>query len=402
MKRFQTADDRLHRHFYGPDLDPSDLARLGEFVARNRLSIRRSTGIIAEFEERFTEVYSGQHAQLTSSGTNGILAAMVALGLRSGDEVIFPRFGFHACVMPARLLGLEVRFAEVTAEDLLLDVDRLEEVVGERTRAVFVLHLFGKSVAMAPLAALREKFGFAMIEDCSHALCAEHEGRLVGTTGDVAVASFQQNKMITAGEGGVVWARDREVIDRIRRLAHPGDALLDPTSPYAGISLGVKFRVHPIVAWLAHDQFARREKFIEIHDRTRASLVPFLTGHGFELLQQPRAGDRIAGYPYQKFRVPAEWSEGRRARFAAAIAERGKLVKAEHFHDLARLPALPDFAFGALGAGEGAAAGEECSALAERVGRQFGIRLPMHDDRRATEEFLAPDLALIEELVGGE
>lgn len=397
MSRFQTFDDDLRRHFYGPDLGPDDHRAMVALVERNQLSIRGSTGVVGEFEAQFSQIFPGHVPQLCTSGTNAIFAAMAGLGLRAGDEVVFPRFGFHACVMPARLLGLKVLFSDVTDEDLLLDPERLGACVGPQTRAVFVLHLFGKAVDMAGVLELQKEHGFAIIEDCSHALTAKYRDQPVGSFGDVAVCSFQQNKMIAAGEGGVLWSRDEKVIDRVRQLAYPGASLAPESSGFDGISFGLKFRAHPLAVWLATNQIKKRKEILRVHARARRSLSAFLSDEcGFELMQQPRGDDLVAGYCYVKFRTPSAWDADRLDRFRAAVREKGRLVKAEHFHDLTALPRTPLFSFGAH---EGAPAeAVSKSPLAPLIRRQFGIRLPMADDWEKTQAFYRPDLALLKSL----
>lgn len=393
MSRFQTADEDLRRHFYGPSLDPEDYRAMVELVESKQLSIRDSSGVIGEFEALFSEIFPGRICQLCTSGTNAIFAAMAGLGLKAGDEVVLPRFGFHACVMPARMLGLDVVFCDVTTRDLLLDPRALEKVVGPQTRAVFVLHLFGKPVDMADVLQLQKEYGFALIEDCSHAFMARYGEEPVGSFGDVAVCSFQQNKMIATGEGGVLWARDAQVVDRIRQLAYPGAPLAPESSKFQGISFGLKFRVHPLVAWLAINQMQKREEFMRIHEEARRALDVFLAGEsGFELMQQPRQTDVVAGYCYVKFRTPPDWETDRLEAFRAAVKEKGRLVKAEHFHDMSVLPKAPLFDFGYHEKAVQDPVPE--SPLTPYLRRQFGIRLPMVDDPEKTKSFYAQDLEL--------
>ena len=398
MSRFQTSNEDIRRHFYGPILRAEDQRAMVELVERKQLSIRDSSGVIAEFEALFSQIYPDRFCQLCTSGTNAIFAAMAGLELKAGDKIVFPRFGFHACVMPARLLGLDVVLADVTTEDLLLDPQALKACVGPQTKAVFVLHLFGKAVDMSPVLALQEQHGFALIEDCSHAFMARNRDRLVGSLGDVAVCSFQQNKMIACGEGGVLWARDKRVIDRVRQLAYPGAPLVPGAGGFQGISFGLKFRPHPLVAWLATNQIHKRDVLLRTHAAARRELSAFLAREcGFELMQQPRQGDVVAGYCYVKFRTPSTWDDARLEAFRAAVGEKGRLVKAEHFQDLSELPGAAPFSFGHHR--KAAQDRPPESPLKPHIRRQFGIRLPMDEDADRTRAFYKKDLELLKGLV---
>ncbi len=124
----QAKSDSERKVFYGPLLDDLDRRELFDFLDTNRLSITGSEGPVGAFEAAFAESIGGGKALLTQSGTSAILSSLMALGLKQGDEIVYPLFGFHACIMPARLLGLKVVFAPVREDSLLLDTNRLPEI----------------------------------------------------------------------------------------------------------------------------------------------------------------------------------------------------------------------------------------------------------------------------------
>lgn len=393
---------KKHRSlFFGPLLGPLDYINLFRFLAKNRLSEPKSSGVIGEFETRFSEYMQGGECLLTQSGTAGILSAMAALGLKAGDEVILPSFGFHACIMPARFLGLKVKWAPVAEKTFLLDVNKLESFVSEKTKAVYVLHLFGQSVDPKPIEKLQKRWGFKTIADSSHAFMARSYDRPVGSYEDIAVFSLQQNKFLACGEGGVVWSKNPSLIDRIKRLAHPGQNLLDPNSPFRDLSFGLKFRPHPFVGWLANNQFQKRHSIFEAHNQAADAVKHrLLEIHPeIDLLPVSTSNSQPAGYCYVKFRLPPIVTDNQVQLFRQSVKENGHLLKAEHFKLMSELPTQAPFGFGFHKVTEVSDPTVFQEELKPLIQKQFGIRLPTKWKDEYLEKFYSNDLKLISNFI---
>jgi dTDP-4-amino-4,6-dideoxygalactose transaminase len=395
----QSKSDSERKAFYGPLLDDRDRRELLEFVNTNRLSITGSDGPVGSFEAAFAESIGGGKALLTQSGTAAILSALVALGLKEGDEIVYPLFGFHACIMPARLLGLDVVFAPVRKDSLLLDTDRLPEFVTGRTKALFVLHVFGQPVEMDAVLQLQERFGFAIISDCSHAYGATYDSKPVASLCDIAVFSLQQNKALAAGEGGVLWSANPALVERTKVLAHPGRDLAEEHAVWRGISFGLKFRTHPLVAWLANNQLAKLPAILAFHHKVDLKLRNAIEAMGLDVHFLPVSTKRTrpAGYCYLKFRLPEEMTDAQAERFRKRVVRDGKWVKPEHFMPMSDLPSQPPFAFAHLQASPNSVSAEppEAARLRRLLARQYSLRLPIDYTIRHVDELYGHDLAVI-------
>lgn len=177
--------------------------------------------MVERLEEGFAELAGTRHAVAVSSGTTALVAAVEALELGSGDEVVTSPLTFVATVNAILEAGATVRFADVSLADALLDVEALGAAVGERTRAVMPVHLYGQPVDMEAVAALAAERGVAVIEDAAQAHGARVGERPVGSYG-VGCFSLYATKNLTTGEGGVLTTDDDSHADRLRLLRNQG------------------------------------------------------------------------------------------------------------------------------------------------------------------------------------
>ena len=177
------------------------------------------------FEREFAASIGVGHAVALSSCTAALHLACIVAGVGPGDEVIVPSMTFAATANAVRYAGATPVFADlVSTSDLGIDVDRVEELIGERTRAVIPVHYAGYSVAIDRLAELCESRGIALIEDAAHAPSAAQRrgGPRLGSLGLVGCFSFFPNKVLGVGEGGALTTDSAEVADRVRHLRSQG------------------------------------------------------------------------------------------------------------------------------------------------------------------------------------
>lgn len=173
---------------------------------------------VGEFERGFAEAIGAPTAVSTSSGTAALHVALLAMGIGPGDEVIVPALTFVATANPVRVAGATPVLADVDPVTYTLTADAVEPLIGPRTRAIVPVHLFGHPADMTPLLALAERHGLVVIEDATEALGSYYRGTPCGMLGDVGCFSFNGNKVITAGAGGMLVARDPERLEHMRFL----------------------------------------------------------------------------------------------------------------------------------------------------------------------------------------
>lgn len=207
-----------------PVYQPYFGGREKEYVAQclNSTWISSKGEFITRFESSFAEYIGADHATTVCNGTVAIHLALEALGLGGGDEVIVPTFTYIASVNTILQTGATPVFVDSLATTWQVDPEDVERKITPRTKAVMVVHLYGQPCDMDAIMALCAKHNLLLIEDCAESFGSFYKGRHTGTFGDIATFSFFGNKTITTGEGGMVVARDRHVIDKASHLKNQG------------------------------------------------------------------------------------------------------------------------------------------------------------------------------------
>lgn len=177
---------------------------------------------VQKFEQALKQYLGAPHVLALSSATAGLHLALVALDLQPGDEVITTPMTFAATLNTIVLAGGRPVLVDVEPHTYNMDVTRLADAIGERTRAIMPIHFAGLPVDLDPLYALAKKHGLRVIEDAAHAIGTEYRGRRIGAFGDTQVFSFHPNKNITTGEGGAIATRDEKYAARLALLRFHG------------------------------------------------------------------------------------------------------------------------------------------------------------------------------------
>lgn len=177
---------------------------------------------VQEFEREFARTTGAAHAVAVSSGTAGLHAALNAVRLKPGDEVIVPSMTFLATANCVVFEGGTPKFADVRADTLLLDSTHLRSRITSRTRAIISVDYAGQPCEYDSLKRLEDEFGVVLIADACHALGAQYQGRRVGTLAALNVFSLHPVKQITTGEGGCITTDNKEYADRMKAFRNHG------------------------------------------------------------------------------------------------------------------------------------------------------------------------------------
>ena len=241
-----------------------------------------STGgrFITEFEEKIAKYVRVKRAVSCQSGTAGLHLALRVLGIKPGDEVIVPTVTFIAAVNPVKYMGAEPIFMDCD-DTLNMDMDKLEEflknecdyidgkVINKKTKkqikAVVVVHVFGNPANMEKLMDIKEKYNLKVVEDATEALGSyylegRYKGKFCGTIGDIGVYSFNANKIITTGGGGMVVSNNQDLLDKVAFL---GVQAKTDSLYFVHDEIGYNYRMTNIQAAYGVDQIDRLEGFIE-------------------------------------------------------------------------------------------------------------------------------------------
>lgn len=181
---------------------------------------------VKEMEDMFCEFLNVKHAFGVSSGTDALLVALMAAGIKSGDEVIVPTYSFFATAGVVSRLNALPLFADIDPVSFNIDPADIERKISDRTKAIIPVHLYGQSADMEPIIDIAKKYDLKVIEDGAQAISAQYkDGRCAGTIGDIGCYSFFPSKNLGCfGDGGLVVTNDDDLAYRLKIMrVHGGD-----------------------------------------------------------------------------------------------------------------------------------------------------------------------------------
>ena len=241
-------------------IDADDLAAVTEVLRGDWLT----TGpAVARFEEGFAQYVGAPHAVAVSNGTAALHLAMLAIGIKPGDEVIVPALTFAASANSVRYAGGTVVFADVRDDTLTVDPAHVASLITARTKAIVAVDYAGLPADLAPLLDLCNTHGLILVEDACHAPGAEYHERRVGSIAHLSVFSFHPVKHMTTGEGGMVTSANAELAGRVRLLRNHGISSdhrqreLAGTWSYDMLELGFNSRLPDLHCALALSQLKK-------------------------------------------------------------------------------------------------------------------------------------------------
>ena len=215
------------------------------------------------FQKEFAAWNGNKHALTTNSGTAALHMCLVACDCGVGDEVIVPAYSWSSsatCVLHHNAIPV---FVDIDFDTMNIDVDRIETAVTPRTRAILVVHLHGLAVNMEQVIAIAQRHGLKVIEDCCQAHGARFQGRKVGTWGHCAAFSFNQNKCLCAGEGGMFVTDDPDLLARAQQLWSFGETRTPLESrDYHAYALGWMYRNNDLTAAFGRAQLTRLDRYL--------------------------------------------------------------------------------------------------------------------------------------------
>jgi perosamine synthetase len=251
-------------------VDATDIAAVAAVLQSDWLTTGPK---VAEFERSFAAAVGSQEAVAVSSGTAALHAAIHALAIGPGDEVIVPALTFAATANCVAYLGGRPVFADVDAATLLLDPNSVEQLITPRTRAILAVDYAGQPCDYAALGEIARRHGLALVSDACHSLGGAYRGQSVGSLADLSTFSLHPAKVITAGEGGIITTNDSGLARRMREFRQHGISSDRPPADgakgwfYEQMELGFNYRLTDFQAALGISQLERLPAFI---DRRRA------------------------------------------------------------------------------------------------------------------------------------
>ncbi|MEM2970860.1 MAG: DegT/DnrJ/EryC1/StrS family aminotransferase [Candidatus Bathyarchaeia archaeon] len=213
--------------------------------------------MVTKFEKEFAKFVGAKHAIAVNSGTAALHAALLAVGIKHGDEVILPSFTFVATAEAVVLAGAKPVFVDINPETYTLSPEKVEKAITKKTKVIIPVDLYGLSADIQPIKEIADKHGLAVIEDAAQAHGATYKGKPAGAFSDVACWSFYASKNMTTGEGGMITTDNSELAEKIWFIRSHGEK-----EKYKSLMLGHNYRMTEIQAALGIVQLEKLPKFL--------------------------------------------------------------------------------------------------------------------------------------------
>jgi perosamine synthetase len=226
---------------------------------------------VTEFERGFAKLAGAKHAIAVNTGTAALHSAVMAVGVKHGDEVILPSFTFVATAEAVALAGAKPVFADIEPKTYNLSPSAVEKAITKKTKAILPVDLYGFSADMKPLREIADKHGLALVEDAAQAHGLTYEGKPAGSFADIACWSMYASKNIMTGEGGVATTNNSKLDETLRMIRTHGEK-----AKYASLILGTNYRMSEMQAAIGNVQLTRLHEFVAKRRKNAQQLTKIL------------------------------------------------------------------------------------------------------------------------------
>lgn len=270
------------------------------------------------FGKKFAKFQTAKYGQCVNTGTVAIQAALKAIDIRPGDEVLVPAYTWEGTVGPVLLVNAVPVFVDIDADTYCMDARLIEQVITPKTRAILPVHLGMRFADLDVIMPLAAKHNLKVIEDCAHAHGGMWKGKGAGSIGDLGAFSFQSSKLITSGEGGAVITNTLEYHERVQSYINAGRASV--TDKYHHRLIGFNYRLGEFQAAVLGAQLERLPKQARVREKNMKYFETCLRGtRAIGLLKPEPRITRLAPYGYVLKYFAAQAHEIPRAAFVAAL-----------------------------------------------------------------------------------
>ncbi len=285
---------------------------------------RGSGDSVAVFEQKYAGLMGAKRCLATASGTTALLVALHVLGVDAGDEVLVSPYTFIATYNSIFINKALPVFVDTNPETFLIDPEKIEARITDRTTAILPVHIYGLPVDMDKVNAVAKKYNLKVIEDACQAWLGEYKGKKLGTLGDLGCFSFQNSKNLPTGEGGAVVGNNDEIMDRCHSFHNCGRPYgsVPRTSDYP--ARGSNRRMQQIQALTLLSQMERIEKDADIRLENASYLDKKLKEiPGIKTYKMVTENARSAYHMYPFRFVSEEFGNVKREKFIEALRAEG-------------------------------------------------------------------------------
>jgi perosamine synthetase len=294
--------------------------------------------MVRQFEAAWAQQFGVRHAVSVNSATSGLIAAMGAIGLSPGEEVIVPPYTMSATVVAPLFYGGIPVFADIEVDTFNLDVAAVERAITQRTRAILVVNLFGQAASLHELRALADRRGLVLVEDNAQSVLATEHGRYAGTIGHIGIFSLNYHKHIHTGEGGICVTNDDRLARRLQLIRNHAESVVQPDEDADLTNMvGFNMRLTELSAAVGIEQLRAAEQHVARREHIGRSLSEGIADLEGLLPPTVREGCRHVYYVWALRMDPGALG-ATRAQFSKALAAEGFPHFCGYVPPLYRLP----------------------------------------------------------------
>jgi dTDP-4-amino-4,6-dideoxygalactose transaminase len=259
---------------------PINMPKIGEEEVQAVLEVIREGPLtnamgqgpkVLEFEKNYAKFAGVKHAVAVNNGTAALNAALLAAGVKHGNEVIVPSFTFVATAESVVFAGAKIVFADIDPETYTLSPEKVEQTINSKTKAILAVDLYGYSADMKALQEIAEKHDLVLIEDAAQAHGTTYQGKPAGSFADAACWSLYASKNITTGEGGVITTDNDEMNEILRLIRNHGEK-----TKYTSVLMGNNYRMPEIEAAIGIVQLKKLPSFTAKRRKNAQQLTKIL------------------------------------------------------------------------------------------------------------------------------
>jgi len=278
----------IDKNFPWPIFDENEVNAVAEIVKSGVWANPNCDGLVAEFEKEFAAYCGAKYAITCVNGSVALRLALMACGVKPGDEVIIPPYTFIATASIVGEANCVPVFVDIDPNTYNLDPVAVEKAITPRTKAIIPVHFAGQACDMDAIMAIAKKHNLKVIEDTAHAHGGEYKGKKLGSIGDAGCFSFQSSKNLTSGEGGIVVTNDEQIANMVDSLRNVGR--VKGGQWYEHHYLGCNYRITQLQTVILQHQLKRLEEQTQIRNENGLYLnsllekipgiSPLTRGHG--------------------------------------------------------------------------------------------------------------------------
>ena len=319
-------------HINLPEISEEEIEAVVNVMRRGPLTNALGAGpAVSKFEENYAKFAGVKHAVAVNSGTAALHSAIVAVGVKPGDEVILPSFTFVATAEAVVMAGGKPVFTDIDPETYNISPVEIERNVTKQTKVIVPVDLYGFSADVKPIKEIAVGHDLAVVEDAAQAHGATYAGKPAGVFSDVACWSLYASKNITTGEGGVVTTGSDEVTETLRLIRTHGEK-----AKYASLMLGHNYRMSEIQAAIGLVQLERLPSFLAKRRKNAQRLTEILTKSA-RLHLPKETKDQLHSWYLYTVRLK-DGCESERAKILEELKKKGIGAAAYYVHPVHTMP----------------------------------------------------------------